>query len=540
MNDLRKQVQRAQQRLTGQRFLQALSWCWFGGLLLAAILVGIDARWTPWGAFHTEVANAWFFAGGGLIAGLLTAGVWSWFTRPRTIEAAIELDKRFALKERVSSALTLAPEDLETPAGKALLEDAQKRVSKVEVRERFQLKLRPVALLPLASAALALGLAFLPHVSTPDALAKGPDPLATLAPKKPIGKLIRKFEEQKKKLEENGMKEQPEWMSKLEQKAKDLDEKKDTTTRTEALKELNKMADELEKRRQELGGDDKLKQQLSDRLKDLEKGPADKLAESLGKGDFDKALKELGKLKQQIKDGKLDDKAKQDMANQMNKMQEKIQQLADSHKKSQENLQKQIDEARKNGQNDQAQKMMDQLKQMKQQNAQMQKMQDLAQKLGQCEKCMKEGNMQEAMQQMEMLQQDLEKMAQNEAEKQALKDAMDQLAQCKDGMQQGMANKKLGNQPGNGVGKGHRDGDRPDDEEATNTYDTQVRAKVNKGAAIVTGEVNGPNLKGDFDKQIKVQIESAIKSDPDPLTDQRMSRQYKDHARDYLNKIRNQ
>lgn len=535
MNDLHIQVLRARRRLTGQTFLHAITWCWFAALLLAAVLVGVDARWTPWGTFNEQIANGWYFAGGALVAGLLAALGWTLFTRPKTIEAAIELDKRFALKERVSSALALAPDELESPAGKALVEDAQKRVSNVEVADRFDLKLRPTALLPLASAALALGLAFLPHVSTQDALGKPTDPMLTAAPKKPIGKLPKAFNEQKKDLEKAGIKD-PEWMAKLEAQAKDLDKKKDTLTRKDVLKELNNMADELKKRRDELGGDDKLKQQLADRLKDLDRGPADKLAESLGKGDMDKAAKEMEKLKKMMKEGKLDEKAKQDLAKQMNQMQEKIQQMAESHKKMQESLQKQIDEARKNGQTEQAQKMMDQLQKMKQQTPQMQKMQEMASKLGQCQQCVKDGNMKEALENMEKLQADLEQMAKSDAEKQALQDAMDQLAQCKNGMCQGADGK--GKKPGNGLGKGQGEGERPEEEEATNTYDTAVKPKMNKGTLIVTGETEGPNIKGDFDKQIKLQIESAIKADPDPLTDQRMSRQYKDHTRDYLNKIR--
>ena len=81
------------------------------------------------------------------------------------------------------------------------------------------------ALLPVASAAVALALAFLPHISSQEAEGKSTDPMASVAPKKPIGKLLKKFEEQKKGLEKNSKEQPPEWLTKLEKKAKELDDK---------------------------------------------------------------------------------------------------------------------------------------------------------------------------------------------------------------------------------------------------------------------------------------------------------------------------
>lgn len=539
MNDLHKQVSRARRRLTAQRFVGALTWAWFAALCVAAVLVGVDARWAPWGAFHAEYANGWFFAGGALIAGLLGAIVYTWITRARTLEAAIELDKRFALKERVSSALTLEATDRETAAGQALVADALRRVGKLEVSDKFKLEWKPVSLLPVVPALLALGLAFVPPLGVEDATANVPDPLAAAASKKEVRKLVRTIAENKKKLEEKGVKEPYEWLGKLEKELPKMEEKKDLS-RKEALKNLNEMAEQLKQRQDTLGSDEKLKEQLQKRLQDMEKGPADKLADALSKGEFQKAAKELDKLKQQLKDNKLDDKQKEALAKQMGQMQDKLQKMADAHQQMQQNLQKQLDEARKSGQTDQAEKLQQQLKQASQQSQQMQKMQDLAQKLGQCQQCMKEGKSSEAAEHIQDLQQQLDQLAQSQAEMEALQDALDQLAQCKNGMCQGQGNGN-GKKGGDGMGKAQGgEGDRAEQEEATSTYDTRVKPKMDKGAAVVTGEIGGANNKGNYSKQILEQIQAAKSSDSDPLTDQRMSRQYKDHARDYLNKIRQQ
>src|SRR5207244_1598278 len=73
------------------------------------------------------------------------------------VEAAVELDKRFLLKERVTSSLTLSPQLAETSAGQALLADADAHASQIQVGSRFPLRLQWTAvMLPGAAAILAL------------------------------------------------------------------------------------------------------------------------------------------------------------------------------------------------------------------------------------------------------------------------------------------------------------------------------------------------------------------------------------------------
>ena len=540
MNSLQKQVFKARRWLTGQKFLQIWTWTLFSCLLVSAILVGVDARYHPWGQFRAEVHNAWWYLGGGLALGTVVGLVITFCTRPKVSDAALELDKRFGLKERVSSALAMPPDVLETPAGRALIEDAAKRVEKVEVSERFGLQVRPVTLLPLLPVALALGLAFLPAMMLDEsAQAKTTDPNFKSAEKKPITKLVREIKLQKPDPQENGLKEAPEWMKNLEKGVKELSEKKELS-HNDALKEINNLSQKLEQRRNELGNSDKVKEQLENRLKDLQQGPGDKFAKALGKGDFNKAMQELNKMKEQLKNGEMDDKAKEELANQMQQIQEKLQQLADAHENMKKNLEQQIDQARKNGQLDQAEKMLEQLKQMKQGDPQMQQLQKLAEQLGQCKECMKQGDMQQAMEALQQMQGELEQMAQNEAEMQMLQDAMDKLGECKNGMCQGLGQKE-GNKPGNGLGKGRGQGERPEEEEATNTYDTRVNPKLDtKGKATFGGLVEGQNVAGDAQQQINTEIRATQSGTADPLTDLRLPRNQRDHVGDYFNQLRKQ
>ena len=85
--------------------------CLFGTLLVAAIAIGVQKKWLA-GVDGWQWAVAWI--GGAVAVGLLVAMVWTWFVRMRDLEAAIEIDRRFGLKERVSSSLALTTEELDT------------------------------------------------------------------------------------------------------------------------------------------------------------------------------------------------------------------------------------------------------------------------------------------------------------------------------------------------------------------------------------------------------------------------------------------
>ena len=77
-------------------------------------------------------------------------------------------------------------------------------------------------------------------------------------------------------------------------------------------------------------------------------------------------------------------------------------------------------------------------------------------------------------------------------------------------------------------------GFRPEQEEKTNTRNSKAKTHTRKGVAIVTGE--GPNaaVKGRIDQQIQSQVEATKKGESDPLTDQVLPKQYRDHAREYF------
>ena len=81
------------------------------------------------------------------------------------------LDRRFGLRERLSSVLVMSKEDTETDLGQALAADAQKRAEKLDVRDKFQWGLRRSLMLPLIPALIGAALWYAPNRLAPDEVA---------------------------------------------------------------------------------------------------------------------------------------------------------------------------------------------------------------------------------------------------------------------------------------------------------------------------------------------------------------------------------
>lgn len=540
MDVLKQQIRRAQRRLSLQRFLGLLSWCWFGALALAAAAIAID-KFQPLGVRP----EAWI--GGALALGLLVAVGWTWFTRRGPLEAALEIDRRFGLKERVSSTLALSPEQLESSAGRALVEDAVKRIDRLHVADQFRIKLNRWSWAPLAPAALAALISLLPAVSG----SKAGGSVATKADRKAVKtsteSLRKKLIERRKEAREQGLKDAEDLFARLEQGTKELT-KSDAADRKQALVKLNDLAKDLEKRRQRLGGGDKLQDQLK-QLKDIQQGPGDKLAKALQKGDFQQALQNLKELRNQLDNDNLDAESKAQLAKQLDQMEKKLKQLVDAHKKLKQDLQQQAKQLRQQGRNKEADEIEKQLAKLDQQAPQMEQLERMADKLGQCSQCMKQGNKAGAKAAMDAMQAELAELQQQADEMAMLDEALSELDMTKDAMNcqecdgagcpscRSSGSNRLG-RPEMGLGRGRGTGPRPEEKTNSGFFDTKARTKTGKGAAVVVGSVKGPNVKGQVQQQIQTEFEAAKAANEDPLTEQELPRAYREHAQKYFDSLR--
>ncbi len=91
---------------------------------------------------------------------------------------------------------------------------------------------------------------------------------------------------------------------------------------------------------------------------------------------------------------------------------------------------------------------------------------------------------------------------------------------------------------GMGLGAGQGRGARPESDVDTDYVDSQVRQKLGPGQAVVTGQVDGPLVKGNVEQQIQQDVEATRRGSTDPLTDRRIPRGHKQHVREYFERFK--
>lgn len=550
MNELRDQISRARRRLVLEQFLVRSVWCLFASFIVAAVAIALP-RVVSIADLPERWDQLWFAAAAAL--GLAAAAVWTVIARRTALDAAIEIDRRFELRERIASSISLSEAEQQTEAGRALVRDAVRAAGRIDVGDKFHVQLGRQAWLPLVPAAVAF---LLMTLGSPSTATSSLDPNAPAAVAKQIKTAAesarKKLAEQRKDAERKGLKEAEGLFKKIEAGTNELAEKKDLD-RTKAAVKLNDLARELAERRKQLGGKEGLQKQLQN-LKSFGKGPAEKIAEAMKQGNFQEAAKEIEKLAKELRDGKLDDAGKAELAKQLEQIQQKLAQAAADHQQAMENLQKQIDAARQNGDLAKAGEMQQKLDQLSNQSQQMQQMQQLANQMGQMQQAMKDGNAAKASDSLQQMAQQLSQMQQEANEMEMLDAATDQLQMAKDAMAcqncQGAGCEKCqgnlamngaarqSNQPGKGIGVGRGNGRPPDSEPKTSTRDTQVRVKPGRGAAVYAGTIAGPNIKGEVEATIQQELASFSDSSTDPLTTEQLPRNRREHAEEYFNSLR--
>ena len=429
MEELKRQVRTAQRRLGVQRFVGVLGWCCFVGLSTALVMIAVDKFW-PTGI------EPWVWPAGGVAAGFVAAIFWSIARGRGPVDAAIEIDRRFGLKERVSSTLAMSDQQRDSAVGEAVVRDAVRRVRRVDVPDRFPISPGKQLLLPFLP---AIGAALVWWLVSP-AVVDNPAGADTSAIKKQISQssdsLKRKLIEQRKRAKEEGLKDAQMLFQKLQEETEKLAATSEGD-RKRALVKLNDLHQQMERRRQQLGGAEGIEKQLK-QLENLGRGPAEKFLQAIAKGDLKNAVKEMDKLRSKMSKGELTPEDRKKLAEQLKQMQEKLEQIVEKQKQKQEDLKNRIQQARNAGQKKEADQLQQQLDQMQQQMPQMNKLQEMAGKLGQCSQCLGGNQLQDAGDLLDQLQDDMGDLQQQLQEMQMLDDAMDQLAQAREQMNCGL------------------------------------------------------------------------------------------------------
>ena len=349
---------------------------------------------------------------------------------------ASEVDHRFGLKERVSSALAIDPEVAQGQVGQALIEDAKRRVETIEVAEKFELRPRWSGLLPLIPLAIIGMLLFLPDAQLSANTADAKDKLDKEKVKLKVEAFKKKIEQARKQIESKGLADASEDVKAIAKKFDNL-KSNDFKNRKQALVKINDIKKEIEDRQKSIGDSKRFRENLN-KLKDTGKGVAKKIGNALADGKFEDAEKAIEELAKKLKEGKLTKAEAKQVANQLEDLANKMQQAAAQRQQKIEDLQKQIDKAVAEGDLDKAAQLQQQKDAAEQNNKQQQNMDNIAKQLQKAAEAMKNGDpqdMKDAMQQaakaMEDMGEDLEDLKQQMQDMQNLQDLEDMIDDLK-------------------------------------------------------------------------------------------------------------
>lgn len=537
MKELEKQIGRVWRRMRFQRFLSALVWSWAAGLAAVAVVILVEKLTNR--AFPGPAWLPFAVAGG---AGLLVALLVATLGGATRVDAAVAIDRAFHLNERLSTALTLPADLLETQAGKALLSDTIRHVTDLDVASAFGPKLPRLAWIPLVPAALAVGLLFVPDLTQMRAQAKPAERLDKKLVKEQTAALGKKIASERKDMDKTKFPEAEKLLAQIEKAADDL-AKAPPGQKDKALVELNKMTDALKDRQKQLGSPEQINRQLQQLKQMSSNGPADQFGKDLAKGDFQKAANELKKLQEKVQSGKMTEADKKALKEQLSEMAKQLEKLA-----GMEERKKQLEEARKNGGLTE-QQFKQEMEKLQEQAKNLQKLAQMASKLNQAQEALQKGDMKKAAEQLGMSEQQLQEMARNLQELESLDSALADLQDAKNGMtgdglnQLGEALEGMGrngNQRNgqNGTSRGRGAGDRPEAPDQTAEYATKVKQQLRKGKAYADGTAppQAP-IKGQSVIDIQGEVETGSGSAADALTNQKVPRNIEKHIRGYFDQI---
>jgi hypothetical protein len=527
MRELERPVARVFRRLRVQRFVTTLVWSWAIALFIVAGLIGAEKIFNQ----HIPGPDWVPFAVAGLVGMAVAAGV-SLSTGPSRMDAAVALDRVFHLNERVSSAFSLPADLRETAAGKALIADAARKVSDLDVAAEFGLRLPRRAWVVLIPATATLLLLFAPAWVPRSVQAKMTEKIDTKAIAKQTELLTKKIASQRQAIDKEKFPEAEKLLAKIEKKAEEL-AKAPPAAKDKLMVELNALSDALKDRQKQ--------------LKEMAKqGPADQFAKDLARGDFKKAADQLQKLQEKMKSGKMSETEKKELKEQLAEMSKKLGELANLEQRK-----KQLEEAKKNGglTEQQYQREMDKLNE---QSKSLKQLSQLASKLGDAAKALEKGDAKKAADSLGMTQQQMSEMAKQLDEMQSLDAAMADLQDAKNGMAPDGMNQigsdmnsfgmgmGLGQRKGmgNGLGRGRGQGDRPEAPDETALYTSKVQQQLKKGKAVSLGFTTpGKTVKGDAVIDVQGEIDAGAGSVADALSNQKIPRNLEKHIRSYYDQL---
>lgn len=559
-----RQLSRVRRRLFLAQLLHVLSWSWVVALVAAAGWIVVQPHVWPAAAAGRLIAVA-----GPVLAATALALTVAGLRRPSAVAAALTLDDRLGMQERVTTALTLAAHEASGPVGQAMLADVEARLAAAPVAARFPVVLPRLPLLLLAPALLAVGLLGLWYDPRPGGTASADDPSPTpvdqadlerkmqhLAANRPA----RKPDEPPVSEELRRIEAEVERFARQPRDSRDevRERVKDATALEEEIRRRQKeQADRLDALREAMKQTERLKRK--DRG-DQPDGPGRAAVDAVARGDLDRAADELQRLSRRLetedrkerlrrkaRDGasaeerrqaaeeleqldreqNLTQKERDALAKQLEEMEDALRRLSRSRQEQEKELTDQAERGELD--RDQLDREMDQLaKTADAPEKDKKQIREMAERLGECKQCVGEGKDGEAAGKLAQAARQAGQLG-TAGEAAELERRLGQVRQVKQALC-----RSLGNQAGQAAGR------RPEQkDDATAAKDVAVPGEWDRGKleAIGRGPLGG--FKGPRrPAEMQPEIRQAAQEAPAAIDRQRLPSSARKMARGYFEKVR--
>ena len=450
MSRLDQHVAAVQNKLAIARFIDGLIWA----LLIFAAVVTIDILVAK--VFHVQFPHPkiWFWSGSGVAA--LAALSWAIMKRPSRKSAAVAIDQKLGLREKISTAIYMR--NSTDPFAIAAVKDAEATAGKVAINYYQHFPLR----LPAAPTAGMVGLfcaafllSFLPQLDLLGHAAavkqRQDTQLAQTQATNAVKQALATVESVPKSVanDEAIKKAQIDLDNLLKQPIKDP-----AAANRSALKALQDAKEAVKREAESNAKFAEAQNVMKDLAKNVtppsdEKGPIADAQRKIADGKFTDAFNQLDDVVKKF--DKMDDQQKQQAAQQMQQMAKQLQQAAGNPQQQQQQIAKQLQQQLGMNQQ-QAQQMAQQMQQAAQGNQQAQ--QQLQQQAQQMMKQMNNGNgpTQAQQQQMQQAMQQMQGQANSSAAAGQMAQAAQQMAQAMQQASQGQQ-QASGQQMAQGMGQ---------------------------------------------------------------------------------------
>jgi uncharacterized coiled-coil DUF342 family protein len=551
---LESRIRQARTRLFVQSLLNRVGLAWGCALAVGVLWFVLEPVSVP----GSPAWLKWAVLGGA--AGLGTAvAVWAALRRaPTPLSAALAIDQRFDLKERVTTAVSLTPHDQASPAGQALLADANEKLDKVAVKGQFPVRVGWRALfLPAQAAAIAILALYPPSVLTNLAGggSKTDDDQAKLDEKHDIPKpaiprtFIKPPAERPNKSEE--LRQLEAELEKLyaEHNKPDGPEKDKPEQIRDRQERVASAEEKLKKREREMTEKFQRLQEQMEKLTELDQGearhdgPGKQFEEAMSKGDLKKAKDEVDRLQKKAHEKKLDPKDQEQLKKQLEDMEKKVDRLTKEQEDKKKKLKDLIEKAKR--ENRDADSLERELKNLENEQQMTKEMQELAKALKGCKQCLDQKDFDGLSDQLGQVSKQLGEIDDELKDLEDIEEHLQNLKQmkkdgCKSCQGQGKDKREGGDQDdATGYAEGAT-GRRPENKDAVTKPGDEQRVRGffdPTGRKRYGGATTGPAFKKASSVEMAGDIRQAVQEAPEAAEVQKLPRAAQDMVKEYFEKL---